>query len=144
MPRASASARADSTSCSTDASIRAQSSSFAKALSFLNILPHVNVLVEVYKDWIRFLFNVVCDAIFYLLFFGLVRTENTIPYNKRSTVVFVDIFFLRAMMHPVVGWSGKNVFNSWVQFSNIFCMYPKLEKYCYLIYHKKYNRVKAN
>ena len=61
-------------------------------------------------QWIGFLTNIGRNTIDRRLFLRLVGTQQTIPDNERSPKVFIDIFFLRAVMHPMIRRSRKNVF----------------------------------
>ena len=49
---------------------------------------------EVNMERVCLVLNVMCEPVLYLLLFRLIGPEYSVPDNKCSTVVLVDVFFL--------------------------------------------------
>lgn len=92
-------------------------------------MGNVLQLMEINMEWIGLLFNVRGDAIDRAFFFGLVGSEKSIPENKRSSEVFIDVFLLRAMVNAVIRGGGKYKLDPAGEFFNVLGMNPELKQH---------------
>src|SRR5688500_4829163 len=97
--------------------------------------------VDVYR--IVLVVDIFSDAIDHLLLFFLVSAKDTVPDNKRSPVIFINVFLLRTMVYAVIGGCSQPVFDPRMQFSYVFGVYPKLKQDRDLIGQKYNDGVKS-
>ena len=83
------------------------------------------------------------EAINSFFFFGLIGFEYAVPDYKGGPIIFVDILLLRAVVHPVVGRSCKNIFEERMHLADVLGVYPKLKQDCNLIGYKNDHGVKT-
>src|SRR5690606_37072223 len=71
-------------------------------------------------------------------YFRLEGSENTVPENKYSCIILVQVLWIGSMMHPVMRRCIENKFKPAGHFINRFGMYPVLEQ-CYKPAHGRNN-----
>ena len=71
------------------------------------------------------------------VFFGLIRSENSVPEDKRSTEILINVLGLRTVGDPVVRRRSEDEFNPAGQATNVFRMHPELKQHSNLICRKK-------
>src|SRR6478609_4814616 len=62
--------------------------------------------------------------------FFLEGAENFIPDNKYLRKIFINVFGVDSMMHPVMRWCYNNLFEE-THFVDMPCMIPELRKQLY-------------
>ena len=102
----------------------------------LHVVPDISELMKIDMDGVVFVFDIMGDPVIYFFIFRLVGTKEAIPDDKSGRKIFVDVFLLTAMMHPVIGGRGKNVFDNRMQFGDVFGMHPKLKQHRHLVHDK--------
>src|SRR5579859_7744563 len=66
------------------------------------------------------------EAIFGALFFRLKSSEDPVPYDQYTAVIFIQVFQVDAMVNPVVRWGIKNKFHGAGQAVDRFRVDPEL------------------
>jgi hypothetical protein len=100
--------------------------------------------MEVNMKGIVFVIDVVCYAIHHLLFLGLICFEDPVPYDEGGAVILIDVFFLAAMVHTVIGRRGEYVFNEPGHLAYVFGVNPELEQHCDLVCNKDDDGMKTD
>ncbi len=99
--------------------------------------------MEVDMERVGLIPDVVRYTIDGFFFFRLVSTENPVPDDKCSAVVFIDILLLAAVMHAMVGGCSEYILYCRVHFADIFRVHPELEQHRDLVGYEYYYRVEA-